>query len=104
MLLSNTITVIWSSGMAKSLKRMGYNASLGEAVEVKIADLPLGSNILIDMKCDICGKPYKQRYYEAKGHFEFSRCGSCHHEFMANYTPKFPKRTYRQNMRCMREV
>jgi hypothetical protein len=47
----------------KYYKDLGYIFNFGDTIEVKIEDVPKGSNVLVDVSCDFCNKKKQIPYY-----------------------------------------
>lgn len=51
--------------MPRRLDKYGkYTIPLGTKLKINVGDLPFGSNVKVDVKCDCCGKEYKIDYYD----------------------------------------
>jgi hypothetical protein len=87
MLIDNEIEI--EIIQTKYYKDKGYDVNYGDIIKVKIIDLPLGSDKIVNVKCDICGNEYKipykkyvrnisnMGYYSCKG-----KCASMVKEFL----------------------
>lgn len=63
MLLTTTATVSWNAKNKNRYVGLGYNfTKMKDSFECKIEDLSKGSNALVEVKCDYCGKIYKMPY------------------------------------------
>lgn len=63
MIIDEYVETKISSANREHYKKLGYNISdCKNPIIVKIADLPLGSHIKINVKCDICGILLKMSY------------------------------------------
>lgn len=59
MLISKTVLIKWNAKTKKHYVSLGYEfTKMGDSFEVNVNDLTLGSNVLVDVKCDYCGKNY----------------------------------------------
>jgi len=47
----------------KYYKDLGYVFNFGDIIEVKLEDVPKGSNVKVDVICDSCEKPFSVTYY-----------------------------------------
>ncbi len=56
MILTKEIEVVVNKNMLKYYKELGYNVKYGEKIIIQIEHLSSKSNILIHVKCDVCGK------------------------------------------------
>lgn len=54
----------------KYYKSKGYDVNVGDEVEISISDLPLGSHIKIDIRCDSCGF---ERKYIYQGYIKYTK-------------------------------
>lgn len=64
MLIENQLIEIQINN--KNLKyynSLGYNTAIGETILVPIEHLTKGSHAIVDLVCDVCGKPLKKPYY-----------------------------------------
>lgn len=64
MLLTKKITLkCENAGHVKIIRKMGFNnVIIGVKYSFDIKKLSLGSHLLVDVKCDFCGKKLKKRY------------------------------------------
>ena len=63
MLLSKTAKVIWNSRYKKYYVDLGYKfTKMGDEFEVKVEDLTKGSNSIIYVQCDYCGRIYSTKW------------------------------------------
>lgn len=80
MIPEKTIIKIKIAYQANYYKKLGYNAILGEELEIETKDLPLGSHVEIPCICDYCGttkmKPYKD-YIESISSQGLYSCKDC---------------------------
>ena len=67
MILSEYVDVVISNNQIKFFTEKGYNVKGGnEVISIKVSDLPIGSGVKINVKCDICNKEKEislNRYY-----------------------------------------
>ena len=57
--------------------RHGEHIDNGQYIEVKISDLQVGSSVLIDVKCDYCGKIFQKKYKDYIKSHAFSESDAC---------------------------
>ncbi|NFH40702.1 zinc-ribbon domain-containing protein [Clostridium sporogenes] len=63
MLLSKTVKIKWNGRNKEWYKKKGYNfTKINDEFKIKVEDLPKGSNVLIKIKCDKCGKKSEIMY------------------------------------------
>lgn len=63
MILTESVVFKWSSGNRKNYSKKGYEyTALGDQFSVKIKDLSLYCEKLVDCKCDLCGKVFPRMY------------------------------------------
>ena len=62
MILSKSVMIYVCNSNIRRYKEMGYNVTSGEYCEIKIEDLPKGSNYKIYVQCDYCNKIYNVKY------------------------------------------
>jgi hypothetical protein len=79
----------------------GYDVKLKDIIEIKPEDLNCGSHIIIDVKCDVCGKEKKlafQKYFKSIKNANFYACSSkCAQEKVKKTSiKKFGKEYYMQ--------
>jgi hypothetical protein len=82
MILQDKITIRVTPNSRLHYLNMGYNCSNYEYIDVSIFHLPSGSNIEIEVCCDICSKEnrkikYNKFYKNTKGHTIPYSCKSC---------------------------
>lgn len=73
MLLSKYVSLNWNSKIKKRYVDLGYSfTKMKESFEVKVEDLTDGSAVIVDVKCDYCGKEYKKvwNHYAAEQRME----------------------------------
>lgn len=64
MLISQTTMVKWNSKTKKHYTELGYEfTKMGDLFEVNVNDLTDGSNVVVKLKCDYCGKIFEQAWY-----------------------------------------
>lgn len=64
MLLSKKVIQKWNSNNKSRYVDLGYTfTKMGESFEINVVHLPDGSNVLVDIQCDYCGKEYKKEWY-----------------------------------------
>lgn len=62
-LLSKTVFIKWIHKTKKYYIEKGYTfTKVGDLFEVKVEDLPMGSNVYVDVLCDYCGETYSTQY------------------------------------------
>lgn len=79
MIVTKTINLKWSNCTKQHYKDIGYIfTKLGECFEANVADLTIGCNAKVQVKCDVCGKERVLIYSDAKK-FESTgnRCKHC---------------------------
>lgn len=63
MIIDKTVKIKWNGRNKKRLQNLGYiYTKMNDEVEVKIQDLSNGSNTLIHIQCDYCGKIFTRTY------------------------------------------
>lgn len=64
MLINKTVKLKWNSKIKKHYESLGYNyTKMGDEFEVNIEHLTHGSAVLVDLKCDYCGRTYSKKWY-----------------------------------------
>jgi very-short-patch-repair endonuclease len=86
LLVNEAIIIQWHNKTRKHFEKLGYSfTSYGEDFEIKIVDLPIGSNKKIDTYCDYCleentytivTKPY-ERYLKSRDVVQKDACKNC---------------------------
>lgn len=77
MLLTKNINVRITSNMVKYYRSLGYNEKCNTIINIPIEHLPKGSNLRVDVKCDMCGKVYTLQYCDynkVEGELLCSKC------------------------------
>lgn len=65
MMLSKEVKIKWNSKNKKHYEELGYEyTKMGDTFNVKVEDLTRGSNVLVDIECDYCHKPYQTKWIE----------------------------------------
>jgi len=85
MLLTKTATVKWRKDNKEWYENKNYTfTEMGDKFEVKTKDLTKGSNIILEVNCDYCGKPCKPRtfntYIKLRKDVEKDCCTDCQSE------------------------
>ena len=62
MILENNIKIKINSKTLKYYTRLGYNCSYNDIIEIQVNELSKGSQVKINVKCDICKKEKKISY------------------------------------------
>ena len=62
MILNKEVTMYINMRNITYYRKKGYILKIGDYVNIKIEDLIIGSPILVDTACDICGKEKKMRF------------------------------------------
>ena len=64
MLISKTVEIKWNSKIKQHYVDLGYEfTKMKDSFVVKTGDLTQGSNVVVDVKCDYCGKEYQEQWY-----------------------------------------
>lgn len=64
MLVSKTVTINWNSKIKKHYVDLGYvYTKMRDPVEVDVADLTDGSNAIVKVRCDYCGRIFERAWY-----------------------------------------
>jgi len=83
MIINDTIKIKVYNQMVKYYKEKGYNVPYnGSEINIKITDLPNGSSVKIDCKCDICNSIKKLPYCDYLQSLKvggYYTCQKCHH-------------------------
>ena len=83
MIINDTIKIKVYSQMLKYYRELGYNIPCnGFEIDIKIIDLPKGSNVKIDCECDVCDSIKKISYFEylkSVNNGGYYTCQCCHH-------------------------
>ena len=82
MVLSEYVNVYICNANIKRYKQLGYNVKNNTYCEVKLSDLPKGSNYRITLQCDYCGKVFTMiynNYNKSIKNNPKSCCGDCSH-------------------------
>lgn len=88
MLITEIAKMNWHPGNKKWYESKGYIfTKLKDEFEIKVEDLPNGSNVKIEIKCDLCGKIIPREYYRyisqrEKSLTKIDVCKECGHEKM----------------------
>jgi len=99
MILSKKINIRIIPRILKYYQNIGYVVKVGEIITIDIVDLSKGSNIKIDVKCDVCGKEKKlsyQKYNKSLKTYDFYSCSQkcsvdkCKMTFNKNYNCDHP--------------
>lgn len=77
MLLSKVVKIKVTPNMCKYYKEKGYQFKCNDTIEVKVEDLPKGSNQRVAVKCDCCGKVYDLQYYDFVNKKGKTICRNC---------------------------
>ena len=93
MILTEKVDVKIYSKNINYYKKLGYvNLHNNDIITINISELSIGSHILVDVKCDICGKEKKitfQKYlhnYKRQGYYTCSqKCGNNKREITCLY-------------------
>lgn len=68
MLISNTAMVTWNSRNKKHYVERGYSYSkMGDSFEVDVNDLTPGSQSVVQLRCDYCGRDYNIQWVTYNG-------------------------------------
>ena len=62
MLLSKTVALIPRARAITYYKNKGYVFGKNEEIEVKVEDLPPGTNVRVQVECDYCHRPFSKTY------------------------------------------
>lgn len=63
MLISKKATVVWNARNKKHYTDLGYNfTNMKDKFDVLIKDLTKGSQAIIKVKCDYCGKIFEEKW------------------------------------------
>jgi len=62
MILSKEVTLTMNNRYVKHYIQKGYKTKGGETIKVKVEDLTMNSNVLIDVKCEKCGTERQLQY------------------------------------------
>lgn len=77
-LLSKTATVYWNSRNKKRFVELGYQfTKMFEPFEAKVEDLSPGSNALVLVQCDFCGKVMEKTFYQYNAYRKITQVDSC---------------------------
>lgn len=78
MLLSKTATMYWNSRNKNRFVNLGYTfTKMFEPFDVKVDDLSIGSNAIVVVKCDFCGKEKECTYNRYLVSRKLSQIDSC---------------------------
>lgn len=67
MLISQTVQLTWNPRIKRYYIDLGYTyTKMKDKFTVKVSDLTNSSNVIVDVKCDYCQKPYKKYWYHYK--------------------------------------
>jgi len=80
MILDKTAEILIGHVNFKYYLSVGYNINKGDKVLINIADLRKGTQIKINVKCDICGcenRIYLQKYYQNFDRQNYYSCINC---------------------------
>lgn len=67
MLISQTAQLTWNPRIKRHYIDLGYTyTKMKDKFTVKVSDLTNSSNVIVDVKCDYCQKPYKKYWYHYK--------------------------------------
>lgn len=55
MILTKIVSVKMNGKHITRYRELGYTCSIGDIVDINIVDLPMGSNSIVDVICDVCG-------------------------------------------------
>ena len=59
MLLTETVKIRWNKNQKQNYISKGYNyTKMGDEFEIKVKDLPLENQAIVEVKCDYCGSIY----------------------------------------------
>lgn len=79
MILNDKVKININSNNIKYFKNKGFqNINVKDIINVEIKDISKGSNVLIDCKCDICGKQKKIKYRFYLENYEKYNIYTCH--------------------------
>lgn len=70
MIINQKILVKITHKSYKFYKLKGYKMNVGDEIEIDVSDLPIGSHIKIDIKCDLCGL---ERNYIYQGYMKYTK-------------------------------
>jgi hypothetical protein len=62
-ILDKQIKIVINNRHVKYYKDKGYNIKGGDTIIINIEDLPDSSHYMVNVKCDICNKEHKIKYY-----------------------------------------
>ena len=63
MLLTKTVKIKWNKKQKQNYISKGYTyTKMGDEFEIKIEDLPIGNEAMVEVKCDYCGDVYTTTY------------------------------------------
>ncbi len=77
MIIDNTILIDIKKRNYTFYKNLGYDANIGSKLEISINDLPKGSNLKINVKCDYCGFVKSLSYYNYNKSMKVSNKYAC---------------------------
>ena len=83
MLLSTNTFITWNSRNKKHYVERGYGfTKMGDRVCVKVSDLTKGSQAIVKLRCDYCGKDYNIQWYtynsiHKKSNIQHDACADC---------------------------
>lgn len=64
MIKNKYVILKWNPRNKSRYVNLGYKfTQMGKDLEVKVQDLSAGSNVMVDIVCDYCGKTYKTPWY-----------------------------------------
>ena len=78
MLISETIFIKWNSRTKKYYADLGYiYTKMFDSFEVKVSDLTKGSEAIVTIQCDYCGKIHDKIYYSWVNSHKNNKLDSC---------------------------
>lgn len=82
MILSKTVKIRANPSNIVKFRNLNYDMVYGKETEIKVEHLSEGSNVIIKVKCDVCGKEsdisYKV-YLKNVKKYDLYTCQSCKH-------------------------
>ena len=83
MFINDLIKIKVNPNSREYYNKIGYKCNNYDVIEIKVIDLPIGSNIIIDIKCDKCYDVLKvkyNKYYKSTNKLKDSYfCKKCNH-------------------------
>jgi hypothetical protein len=79
MILTEKVTIKTHTRLKKYYENLGYDMT-GEYADIRVEDLTKSSHIVIDVKCDVCGKEKKIKYEVYNKNYKKCNFYSCSHK------------------------